>query len=267
MRAVNRQSARDIADYATTQTVAGKPERTVYLRTWQLRRFAAEYPGSIRAARTEDLARHLTGHGWAPATIYSVRATFISFYDYLVVAGRIRKNPARALPATKRPRREPKPAPEEVVQRPASSARMQLMIDLAARQGLRRAEIAVVHSRDLIGDGRGWALIVHGKGAKERTVPLHDDIAARIRANGPGWLFPSPYGGHLSVTYVGRIISEELQGWSAHDLRRRFATQINLATGDLVSIMKLLGHASLATTQLYAGTNSEKLRAAVRHAA
>lgn len=267
MHTLNRQSAADIADYITAQQAGGKPPSTLYLRSWQLRRFAEEHPGSIRAATTADLARHLTSHGWAPATMYSVRATMIGFYRHLVKAGRIRRNPAADLDPVKRPRRRQAPAPEDVVQRPASDPRAQLMIDLGARQGLRRCEIVAVHSRDIIRDLNGWALVVHGKGSKERVVPLHPDVAARILAAGPGWLFPSPRGGHLSPSRAWAIITTELDGWGPHSLRRRFATKINQETHDLVSIQIMLGHANLSTTQLYAGSSVENLRDALGHAA
>lgn len=264
---MSRQSASDIADYITNQTAAGKPRKTIYLRSWQMRRFAEQYPGSIRAAATADLARYLASQDWAPSTKYSVRATFRSFYSHLAAAGRIRRNPALGLPPIQRPRREPRPAPEAIVQRPASDQRVQLMVDLGARQGLRRCEIVAVHSRDLIPDLTGWSLVVHGKGSRERTIPLHDDIAARIIAHGPGWLFPSPTGGHLSANYISVLIRRELDGWTPHSLRRRFATKIYAETHDLRAVQMMLGHAQLTTTQLYVGVDPGSLRDALRHAA
>jgi site-specific recombinase XerD len=271
MGRITKQSAADIADFTTAQQAAGKPRSTLYLRSWQLRRFAEDYPGSIRAATTPDLARHLARDDWSPATKYSVRATFRSFYAYLAAAGRIRRNPALDLPTIKRPILEPNPAPEDVVRTTCVDPRVQLMVDLGARQGLRRCEIVAIHSRDLRRDLLGWSLVVHGKGARERTIPLHDDIAARIIAAGPGWLFPSPspnsQTGHLAANYAGVLISRELKGWTAHSLRRRFATKINAETHDLRAIQKMLGHASLATTQRYVGTDAGQLRDALHHAA
>lgn len=269
MRSIHPQSEHDISDFITAQQAAGKPQSTTYLRGWQLRRFAAEFGRSVRTADTADLALHMTRHGWSASTMYSVRATFRAFYGHLVTAGRIRRNPATSLPAIRRPQREPVAAPEDVVRRPCPDARVQLMIDLGARQGLRRCEIVAVHSRDVRRDRDGWALTVHGKGSRERVVPLHDDIAARIIASGPGWLFPSSRSasGHLSVSRAYTLIRGALDGWSPHSLRRRFATKINAETHDLRSIQKLLGHADLNTTQRYVGTDSSQLRSAVTHAA
>lgn len=271
MGRTTKQSTTDIADYITSQQAAGKPRNTLYLRSWQLRRFAEEHLGSIRAATTADLARHLAREDWSPATKYSVRATFRSFYAHLAAAGRIRRNPALGLPTVKRPMIEPNPAPEHVVRAACEDERVQLMVDLGARQGLRRCEIVAIHSRDLRRDLLGWSLVVHGKGARERTIPLHEDIAARIIAAGPGWLFPSPSArsasGHLSANYAGVLITRALGGWPSHSLRRRFATKINAETHDLRAIQKMLGHASLATTQRYVGTDAGQLRDALHHAA
>lgn len=265
--APNMRSPRHLADYATHLRAAGKPETTVRLRSWQLRRFAEQYTGSLTAVTTADLAAYLTRHDWSPATKYSVRATFKDFYRFLVKSGKVRHSPADGLPAIKVPRREPRPAPESVVRR-AYEPRLQLMVDLAARQGLRRNEVALVSTRDLIPDATGWSLIVHGKGGKERTVPLHPDVAGRLLSAPPGWLFPSPNGGHLAVNYVGVLISNALgAGWSAHSLRRRFGTKVYAESHDIRAVQKLLGHADLSTTQMYVGMDSDQLRSAVGFAA
>lgn len=262
-----RPSPRDLPDYATFLRAAGKPETTIRLRSWQLRRFAEQHTGSMRTVTTADLVGYLTKRDWSPATKYSVRATFRDFYRFMVKAGRVRRSPADDLPAIKVPRREPRPAPESVVRR-SYEPRLQLMVDLAARQGLRRNEVALVSTRDLVPDAGGWSLIVHGKGGKERTVPLHPDIADRLLSAPPGWLFPSPYGGHLAVNYVGVLISNALgTGWSAHSLRRRFGTTVYAKSHDIRAVQKLLGHADLSTTQIYVGMDSDQLRTAVGFAA
>ena len=64
------------------------------------------------------------------------------------------------------------------------------------------------------------------------------------------------------------MVSAALAGnWTAHTLRHRFATVTHDATGDLVVVQQLLGHASLATTQLYVAANHDRMRAAVLAAA
>lgn len=65
-----------------------------------------------------------------------------------------------------------------------------LMLRLGAECGLRRFEIAKVHSRDAMRDLVGWSLVVVGKGDKQRIVPIGDDLALLIRSAN-GYLFPA----------------------------------------------------------------------------
>lgn len=70
------------------------------------------------------------------------------------------------------------------------------MLRLAAEAGLRRAETARVHRRDLIHGPAGAELLVHDKGGKLRVVPLGDDLAAAITGDGDAaYLFPGDDGG------------------------------------------------------------------------
>lgn len=125
--------------------------------------------------------------------------------------------------------------------------------------------VCQIHARDLYRDETGWLLIVHGKGGNDRTIPLHPDLAARMRLRaGRGWLFPSPDGSHLKPGYVGVLMSEALpDGWTAHSLRRAFATQTFRRSHDLRAVQLLLGHSSLATTQVYLGSGVGDMRAAL----
>lgn len=258
----------DIGAYGVHLQAAGRPRSTVYLRTWQLRRLDAELPGRLRAATTAELASYLARQDWQARTVYSVRATMRDFYRFLGATGRARRNPAAGLPSVRLPHTEPRPAPDAVIAAARGSEQVRLMIDLAARQGLRRCEIAAVHSRDLVEDSLGWSLIIHGKGRRERTVPLLPDVARRLQALPRGWAFPSPRGGHLTPNHVGILVSRALpQGWTAHSLRRRFATTVYRGSRDIRAVQMLLGHSSVQTTQVYVGVERAELRDALGHAA
>lgn len=142
------------------------------------------------------------------------------------------------------------------------------MVLLAARAGLRRGEIAQVHTRDLEEDLFGWSLRVHGKGAKERIVPLCDEVRVLLRAAPAGFLFPGQIRGHLSPAYVGKLVSGVFGvGWTTHTLRHRFATVCHTGSHDLDAVRLLLGHSRAETTQGYILTPSESLRAAMMWAA
>jgi len=257
----------DVGSYADHLRALGRPRSTIYLRTWQLRRFAEQHPGKLRAATTADLVTYINGHDWGPSTRYSVRATFRDFYRHLVATRVIRHSPAEALPPIRHTHVNLPAAPDKAILAAVCDERSHLMIDLGARQGLRRCEIAAVHTRDLRSDAEGWLLIVHGKGSRERTIPLHPDIATRIAAAPRGWLFPGR-NGHLSPCRVGVLISAALpDGWSPHSLRRRFATHAYEGEHDLRAVQLLLGHASLMTTQVYLDTGSASMRTALHFAA
>jgi integrase len=253
-----------VAAYRMHLLAAGRPRTTVQLREWQLRKCAEEV-GDLMKATTAGLATYLGRKPWAPATKYSVRATLVDFYRFAVESGRLRHSPAEALPRVRVHRKNLPPAPDAAIDAADADARVMLMIELAARQGLRRCEIAAIHGRDVFPDLTGWSLVVHGKGGKDRTIPLHADLAERIRAEaGHDWLFPSPSGGHLTPGHVGVLISRALpDGWTAHSLRRTFATRTFQRSHDLRAVQLMLGHSSLATTQVYLGTEMGDLRAAL----
>ncbi|WP_428833619.1 tyrosine-type recombinase/integrase [Leucobacter alluvii] len=140
--------------------------------------------------------------------------------------------------------------------------RTRLILRLAGECGLRRGEIATIHTgRDLIEDLVGWSLIVNGKGEKQRLVPLPMGLASRLLAADRGWLFPGAVQGHISVEWVGRLASQVLEeGWTLHTLRARFATRAYQIDHDVFAVQELLGHASPETTQRYVKTDSARLR-------
>lgn len=144
----------------------------------------------------------------------------------------------------------------------ASDFFQKLMIRLGAECGLRRGEIARVHSDNVVADSAGRSLIVRGKGDKQRIVPLPDDLAGIIM-DAHGYLFPGRFGGHVEESYVGDHISHLLpDGYGAHTLRHRFATVTYATTHDLFVVAELLGHESVETTEHYVAMPDGRLRAA-----
>ena len=83
-----------------------------------------------------------------------------------------------------------------------------------------------------------------------------ESSAVRLACGG-GWMLPGQINGHLSARRVGELAAEALPApWTLHTLRHRFATRAYDATGDLVTVSRLLGHASVATTQRYVATEA-----------
>lgn len=138
------------------------------------------------------------------------------------------------------------------------------MLRLGAELGLRRAEMASADTRRL--ELRG--LRVRGKGDKERVVPVPAELRSLLHRLEPGWLFPSPAGGHLTPAHVGKLMSRALpDGVTPHQLRHSAATAWHDAGLDVRDIQVLLGHATLATTARYVQPRSAKARQAVEDAA
>jgi len=243
--------------------------QTIRLRTYQLDRFAESHPQLLRVD-VDQLAAWLGRPGWATDTRRSQLAALRSFYGWAHATGRIPADPSRLLPRIRRTQHQARPAPERAVKVAliAADSRTRLMLTLAVREGLRRGEIAVVHSADLVEDLTGWSLIVHGKGRKDRTIPLADDVADHLRALPPGWAFPGLTDGHLSAGHVGVLMARVLpDGLTAHTLRHSFATRVYQSTRDLLAVQELLGHASPETTRNYVRLPSDALRSAVEAAA
>lgn len=247
----------------------GSPESTWKVRLWQLRRFAASHPHGPLSVSPQDCAQWLATprhRHWSAATRYAEVAALRSFFGWYQSTGERPDNPAAKL----RPPKvipTPKPPTPEVLP-PIERKDVALAIDLAMRLGLRRAEIVQVHRRDLKRGADGWSLVVHGKGAKDRLVPLPEDVAG-VLLGFRGFVFPSKRSasGHMSASRMGTLISEALPpGFTAHSCRRRFG-RAAFQAGDLRAVQMLLGHHSPAVTQVYLFVDQPALRKAVELAA
>lgn len=206
---------------------------------------------------------------WAAETRRGKRASLRGFYSWGAEAGHVERSPALRLPRVKPTSPNVQPVDDHAYRlaRVAASHRERLMLRLALEVGLRRGEVARVHSNDLERDLGGWSLVVHGKGGKDRLVPLGTELAAELRALPPGWAFPGDDGGHLSPRWVGTLIGRLLpEGYTMHGLRHRFGTDAWEVEGDLAIVQELLGHSSVNTTRLYVHVPKARLRATVEEA-
>lgn len=261
-----------IEPFLETLRAAGKSEQTVTLRRYHLLRVESEL-GPLETRTTEALMSFMATPAWSREYRRSMRSTLRAYYGWLTASGRREDNPALDLPSVKPSPPAPRPTPQRAYDSALRSApaRVLLMIRLSAEAGLRRGEVAAIGQGDLIDDLLGSSLIVHGKGGKERIVPLSDDLA-RLVEDGLReslWLFPSTDPErHLTAAHVGKLVSAELPaGVTMHSLRHRFATRVYNATTDLLTTQQLLGHSSPATTQAYVALDASRLRSAVAMAA
>lgn len=245
------------------QRAAGRSEGTVRLHRHYLTGLASVYPSPWLLTRPL-LEAYMARPNWAPETRKSCRSAFVGFYRWAHGMGYVEDDPAMGLPAVSVPQAVARPAPEHLVRRlVAGGGRVGIMAMLAAYCGLRRGEIARVHSRDLAGD----ELLVRGKGGKVRAVPVADARLLHIIASADGWLFPGRDGGHLSPGHVGKLLSNAMpEGWTAHTLRHRMASVGYAHTRDLLAVGEVLGHSRPETTRRYIRLPDNARRAVVQAA-
>jgi integrase/recombinase XerC len=141
--------------------------------------------------------------------------------------------------------------------------RNRALLELLYSGGLRSAEVVGLDLVDV--DFEREAVHVHGKGGKERVVPLGEEAAHHVArylgegrpqlANGANdALFLSARGRRLDTSTVRRLVR------NPHRLRHAFATHLLEGGADLRTIQELLGHSSLSTTQIYSHVDARRLR-------
>lgn len=256
---------RSIEGWTDTLKAAGLSAQTIKNRRYKMVHLAALLmPSGPKDVTTEQIVQAFARQQWKPETRKAYRNTISSFFRWLHKSGRRSDDPSLDVPRVKKPHAHPRPCPDRYIAAAMEKATSseKLMIRLGAECGLRRGEIARVHSDDVVADSAGRSLIVRGKGDKQRIVPLPDDLADIIM-DARGYLFPGRFVGHVEESYIGDHISHLLpDGYAAHTLRHRFATTAYAATHDLFVVAELLGHESVETTEHYVAMPDGRLREA-----
>lgn len=233
---------------------------TLRQRRYIIRAFAARH--DLLAATPDDVQSHLLAFRGGAEGRKSVLSTLRGFYRWALAADLIDRDPTRLARPITVDAGVPRPLPEPILRAALERADREttVMLLLGAYAGLRRSEIAGLHCDNVTDIG----LIVTGKGGKTRRVPAHPLLAPHLHAD--GWFFPSPRhpGRHVTGDYVAaRVCAVLPDGWTAHNLRHRFATQAYRSTKDIRAVQQLLGHASPTTTARYTLVDQDALAAAV----
>ncbi len=234
---------------------------------------------------------YLTTRGMARPTIARKAAALRSFFGWLRRRGVVTVDPTRNLRAPKGDRRLPRvPKAAEVAalleDGPADGAEEGVAAAVALRDaailevlygaGLRISELCGLGPSDV--DLRGGTVTVLGKRSKIRRVPLGEVAIAAIRAyldggrtnlsgpaSPPDALFLNRRGRRLTPRDARRILERRLlsdgRAISPHSLRHAYATHLLEGGADLRAVQELLGHADVATTQLYTHLTKDRLRA------
>jgi site-specific recombinase XerD len=217
--------------------------------------------------------------GAAPLTLRRKYACLASWFGFLQDMGHAQGNPARRLPLPKVAQPVPVFLTEELAQRLIAAADKpwsKAMVVLLLSTGIRRSEAVGITLDDL--DLENRQLLIHGKGDKERMVPLTEQVVGTIQAYLPHrvkttsrHLFVSAYAGRpLAGRVVNRMLNNvirkaglEGQGITPHKLRHTFATHLIRNGVDVRTVQELLGHADLQTTARYLHSDTRTKQAAV----
>ena len=240
--------------------------------------------GSLERAGADDLRALMAEYRSLAASSAARKLSALrQFYAFLLDEGERGDNPALdiARPATRRPL--PRILTHDDVERlfaqageaaageapPANAVRMLLLLELLYGSGLRASELVSLPRRAVAG-GREF-LIIRGKGDKERLVPLSDRARAALDrwlpllADGSPWLFPSGKA-HLTRVRLFQLLRElaaragiDPTAISPHVLRHAFATHLLEGGADLRALQLMLGHADIATTEIYTHVDSRRL--------
>jgi integrase/recombinase XerC len=230
----------------------------------------------------------LAVHEYSPSTMARKIATLRSFHKWMEKQGLIASNPMVLIRSPKQPKRLPKAINVEEVEQLLSApntktllgARDRAMLETLYSTGIRVSELVGINLNDV--DDTGRALIVRGKGRRERIVPLgshamealgHYIKMLNTSTNGT-WdgaeapLFVNKHHTRISTRSVRRKVSKYLAeagldpAISPHTLRHSFATHLLDNGADLRAVQELLGHQSLSTTQVYTHLTTQRMRTA-----
>lgn len=240
----------------------GKSKDTIKSRIYKLHHFALEIGKPFSRVNFDDIVSVLAHKKWAAETRYAYKETVTSFYHYLALTHNIAEDPTVNLPTIRRQQGIPHPINDKALREALKKANDEekLMLYLGADAGLRRSEIAAVHSNDVSENQGNYSLLVHGKGGKERIVPITAKLAHHI-LDFHGYLFPGRWNGHVEASYISRHLKQVLPpGYSPHSLRHRYATRAYQMSHDIYAVAALLGHESVETTQVYVQLDDDHLR-------
>ena len=255
----------------------GRSEKTLTAYASDLRHADATIPGGLMTADDDAIQKYLAALPDRASSIARHASALRGFYKFLMLEKIITKNPTANLELPKRKRALPKFLSGEEIELLISSAgdiknatRLRAMLELVYASGLRVSELCELPMTANLGD----KLLIHGKGAKERIVPMHPGAVHALNkwldARGDidsKYVFPSRgQTEHITRDGFFKILKKcaVLSGIdphrvSPHVLRHSFASHLLAGGANLRAIQTMLGHEDISTTQIYTHVMPERL--------
>ena len=259
----------------------GRSSKTLSAYESDLRLADATISGGLSHATPDALQSYLASLPDKASSIARKASALRGFYKFLMLEKIITANPAQNLEIPRRERTLPKFLTTHEIDLLISSAgdtknstRLRAMIELLYASGLRVSELCELPVSGILGD----KLLIHGKGAKERLVPMHDGAIDALNrwmsARGDTdskYVFPSGgKSGHITRDGFFKILKKcailagiEPSRVTPHVLRHSFASHLLAGGANLRAIQTMLGHEDISTTQIYTHVMPEKLKETV----
>lgn len=259
----------------------GRSKNTLAAYASDLAMADAALPGGLMHATADAIQDYLAALPDAPSSVARKASCLRSFYKFLMLEKIISQNPTANLELPKRARNLPKLLTTDEIDLLISSAgdirhaaRLRAMIELLYASGLRVSELCELPVTAILGD----RLLIHGKGAKERMVPMHAGAQAALKKwmemrgdNDSKYVFPTcSKTGHITRGGFFKTLKKcaVLSGISParvtpHVLRHSFASHLLAGGANLRAIQTMLGHEDISTTQIYTHVMPEKLKQTV----
>lgn len=282
MRTMNTHTfLQEQAAFLTDLQRQGKSAHTVAAYRRDLAQLSALLPDNndISTALLQNAFKKLSQQNLGERSLARKLSVWKQYLDFLVRQNLLAANPIGRLKAPKIPQHLPKALKTETLNHSlnvsaaetAYDVRDLAMMELLYGSGLRLSELHGLNLNDVLLD-EGWVGI-HGKGGKDRQVPLSGKsitalrayLAERVATDGETALFTNRNGKRLGT----RQIQNRLRDWGVknglpehlhpHKLRHSYASHLLQAAGDIRAVQELLGHSSLSTTQIYTKLDFEHL--------
>ncbi|MCM1294534.1 MAG: tyrosine recombinase [Muribaculaceae bacterium] len=259
----------------------GRGKKTLCAYESDLRLADTAIPGGLISANTDALQQYLAALPDKATSIARKASALRGFYKFLMIEKIIDKNPMQNLELPKRARALPKYLSVDEIELLISSAgdtrhavRLRAMLELLYASGLRVSELCELPISAILGN----KLLIHGKGAKERIVPMHDGAVHALNRwlemrgdDTSKYVFPTySKTGHITRDGFFKILKKcaVLAGIdptrvSPHVLRHSFASHMLAGGANLRVIQTMLGHEDISTTQIYTHVLPEQLRKTV----
>ena len=274
-------------DYLRTECHLAANSIAAYRR--DLARFCewlgGRFPAKLNVRDLSDYMGWLQTKKLAPASIARHMVAVKLFFRYLQLEGIVRDNPAELLGTQKTWQRVPEVMSAAQVDQLLASPqkydafwrRDRALLELLYATGCRASEVSNLKLADLHLNER--YCLAHGKGSKDRLTPLGGAAVAAVREylaterpklakrrGEPPWVLLSRGGKRLRREAIWMLVKRYVRRVGAnsdvgpHTLRHSFATHLLAGGADLRQVQELLGHASIATTQIYTHVDQSRLK-------